>query len=271
MTDLIVDTRVSAVEGNLLEFLDTVRTNPHFGSDGQPDATTFFHTAAIAFPLVNGVAAARFAPEDAARRTVEVLDPFVERGLPFLWWLTPSTTTPETEQALELAGLLRGDTPGMHVGLTGPTGTRPVPGLAVRVAQPGEERAVFEVMAEGFGMPPELLAPLHDLMGGLAPDRLVHVLATLDGEAVASGSLWVTGTVGGLYNIATVERARGRGVGLAVTGALMDLAHERGCTEAILHATEQGRPVYERLGFVEVCATPQYVWLPPEDARPGAD
>ena len=43
----------------------------------------------------------------------------------------------------------------------------------------------------------------------------------------------------------------------------MDLGRERGCTHAVLHASDLGRPVYERLGFVEVCQVPQYVWLPP--------
>ena len=61
---------------------------------------------------------------------------------------------------------------------------------------------------------------------------------------------------------------RGRGLGYAVTATLMNLAHERGCTHAVLHASEPGRPVYERLGFVEVCRVPQFVWAPtePEDA-----
>ena len=44
----------------------------------------------------------------------------------------------------------------------------------------------------------------------------------------------------------------------------MNLARERGCTHAVLHASEMGLPVYERLGFVEVCRVPQFVWAPTE-------
>jgi len=36
----------------------------------------------------------------------------------------------------------------------------------------------------------------------------------------------------------------------------------------LLHASESGRPVYERLGFTEVCQVPQLVWIP---ADPDAD
>ena len=43
----------------------------------------------------------------------------------------------------------------------------------------------------------------------------------------------------------------------------MNLGREHGCTEAVLVASAMGRPTYERLGFVEVCRTPQYVWAPP--------
>ena len=38
-----------------------------------------------------------------------------------------------------------------------------------------------------------------------------------------------------------------------------------GIANAILHASEIGRPVYERLGFEEVCQTPQWIWMPPEE------
>ena len=95
-------------------------------------------------------------------------------------------------------------------------------------------------------------------------ENLLNVMATVDGRPAATATAWVTGTTLGLYNIATLEELRGRGLGYAVTARLMDLGRERGCTDAVLHATEQGRPVYERLGFTAVCDVPQYVWMPPD-------
>ena len=111
-------------------------------------------------------------------------------------------------------------------------------------------------------MPASLAGPIDDALSGFPPEQLVHLLAFLGDEPVCAGSLFVTGATGGLYNIATLAAARGRGVGYAVTRALMELARERGCTEAILSASPMGLPVYERLGFVEVCRVPQYVWAP---------
>ena len=64
------------------------------------------------------------------------------------------------------------------------------------------------------------------------------------------------------YNIATLEPARGRGIGSAVTAALLAEGRAGGRTASILHAWPLGLPVYQRLGFAAVCRMPQYVWVP---------
>ena len=94
-------------------------------------------------------------------------------------------------------------------------------------------------------------------------DRLVNVIATTGGRPAACGSVWVTGDTAGIYDVATLPEDRGRGLGYAVTAALMEIGRDRGATRAVLHATELGRPIYERLGFTEVCRVPQYLWMPP--------
>jgi predicted GNAT family acetyltransferase len=72
----------------------------------------------------------------------------------------------------------------------------------------------------------------------------------------------------GVYNVGVLPAARRRGVGAAVTAALVARGVELGCHAAILHATTLGFPVYEGIGFTHVTDVHQYVWLPPGD--PGA-
>ena len=122
---------------------------------------------------------------------------------------------------------------------------------------------LLRVFLEGFEIPEDFAPEFAALYSALLDDGLLHVLATLDGHPVAGGSVWVTGSTAGLYNISTLEQSRGRGIGYAVTAALMNLGRDLGCTHAVLHASESGRPVYERLGFTEVCQVPQFVWMPP--------
>jgi GNAT superfamily N-acetyltransferase len=66
--------------------------------------------------------------------------------------------------------------------------------------------------------------------------------------AACCASFGETGWIGAL---AVLPRARGRGAGSALTEACVDWLRARGATTVLLHATDMGRPVYGRLGFVD--------------------
>lgn len=255
----MTDPRTAAVEQNLLAFLGGVADLPQFRRLPDPDVVAYHSD--IAFPLFNAVVDARFAPGAEAERTRAVLAPYLERGLPFLWWATPSTSSPAMAEVLAAAGLQREDVPGMHVPLDGPPPAA-AGGIDLAVVDAVDPGALIATMVAGFGFPDDLVGPMTRLFADYPADDMVNVVASVDGEPAGCGTAYVLGDTVGLYNIATVERFRGRGVGYAVTAALLDHGRERGCTQAVLHATEMGRPVYERLGFVEVCRVPQYVWAP---------
>ncbi len=53
-----------------------------------------------------------------------------------------------------------------------------------------------------------------------------------------------------LLNIYTVPAFRGRGAANVVVAAALAHAQARGVRKLILHATEAGRPMYEKLGFL---------------------
>jgi hypothetical protein len=57
------------------------------------------------------------------------------------------------------------------------------------------------------------------------------------------------GETGWIGALGVVPRARGRGTGTALTEACVEWLRDRGATTVLLHATDQGQPVYERLGF----------------------
>lgn len=255
------DPRVAAVEHNLLTFFHLVLDSGVLATDGHPDVATGW--SPVPTPLLNSIIGARFAPSEAADRTRAVLGPYLRRGLPFLWWATPSTFTAAMDTVVREAGLVPQPCPGMHLAL--PVGApEPLPaGVEIAVVTPETNDAMLRVLGLGFDLPEDAVHVLDALMKSLPAELIVHVLATRDGEAIACGSLLVTGDTGGLYNIATLAEFRGRGIGRAVTQALLDLARQRDCRQAILHSSGLGRGVYERLGFAQVCQVPQYVWLPP--------
>jgi len=257
---MVSDPRIAPVEDNLLVFYRDVLSAPIL-TVAELDGARGYYTD-IPFPLCNVVFDARFDPDRAAEQTRAVLEDYIARGLPFLWWATPSTTSPELERVCAEAGMVREDVPGMHRPLDGPVEVRLPERLDIRVTTEDQLEVLTHTVLDGFDMPAFLLEPLQEFYRGLDETKLVNVLASLDGQPVACGSTYITGTTAGVYNIATLEAFRGRGIGYAVTAWLMNHAHERGCTETILHASPDGLPVYERLGYETVCTLPQMVWVP---------
>lgn len=213
----------------------------------------------MAFPLFNLVAGARLDPNGAGEVAVEVAGEFIARGLPWMWWTTPSHTSQELEDALIGLGLVAADTPGMHAELDSvPAAEASLEAVEVSVDDPDFGR----VFIEGFGLPEFVLEPLQDLLRLFETEEQVAVLVRADGRPAGVASGLFLGDTIGIYNVTTLDEHRGRGVGSAATAAVMRAGAERGCTNAILHSSEMGRGVYHRLGFREVCATTQWVWEP---------
>jgi GNAT superfamily N-acetyltransferase len=218
--------------------------------------------------MANGVVGARFAAADADRRTNAVLDTMEGRGRPFMWHLSPSTTSPAIEAALLARGILVTGSPGMHRSLEGLDALPRLPAEAVAsLAGPDDVDALMDVFCASFGVPAQASGPFRVLFAlpTLPGISLRHLLVHEHGEAVACGTLAVTGDVAGLYNIGVVESARRRGLGAAVTAELMRLGRRDGCTQSILGASDLGFPVYRDLGFTTVCTLSVGVWLPPPD------
>jgi ribosomal protein S18 acetylase RimI-like enzyme len=109
---------------------------------------------------------------------------------------------------------------------------------------------------------------------GVAPefarqaDRSVfHVLiAALDGAAVAAGMAFDHGDDCGIYNVATLEHARRRGLGTALTTLLAHDAKARGCRTASLQSTSMAERIYMAVGFRDLGQILEYA--PPKRAEP---
>ena len=53
--------------------------------------------------------------------------------------------------------------------------------------------------------------------------------------------------------IATLEEARKKGFGSAVTKHCVNAAHQKGIANIVLHATQKGVSVYKKIGFKAAC------------------
>jgi len=121
------------------------------------------------------------------------------------------------------------------------------PELEIRRVVADDWEPLMDVTAAGFGMPRQLLDMLYAPHMLDRPDVRAY-LGFVDGRPVATSVSIRTGGTVGVYNIATIPAARGRGYGTALTWELLRDA-EPGWDVAVLQASEMGRPVYERMGF----------------------
>jgi len=128
----------------------------------------------------------------------------------------------------------------------------PPPPAELRIVAVDDERRAFDfehVLVYGYPVPQ--LQPMTDVTV-MTPTSLdapgwKHFVGYVDDEPVACGSGFVGDRLVHIDNIATLEAVRGRGYGVALTAAA---AHADASKPTTLIASDLGRPVYERCGFV---------------------
>ena len=104
--------------------------------------------------------------------------------------------------------------------------------------------------AEGFGFPePFARAVIGEKLW--ARDRCTVYDGYEDDAPISAGFSVRTGRTLGIFTIATVPAARGRGHGSAMTARVVADGVAVGCDVATLQASEEGRPIYERFRLVQ--------------------
>ena len=77
----------------------------------------------------------------------------------------------------------------------------------------------------------------------------IPLVAEVDGEVVGTGTGTANGSVGWVGGIFVDPGRRRSGIGTAITRLLIDRLTDAGCRSIVLVASDEGRRIYERLGF----------------------
>jgi GNAT superfamily N-acetyltransferase len=97
-----------------------------------------------------------------------------------------------------------------------------------------------------------------------APDALTIVVAEAAGDVVSAG--WVRFIADSgfatLWGGGTLPAWRGRGIYRALVAYRANLARRRGFRQLEVDASDDSRPILERLGFVAVTTTTPFIWSP---------
>ena len=126
------------------------------------------------------------------------------------------------------------------------------PGAELRQLTAVEQATDFWSVAvasyASIGFPPEVFTGYTNHAGLLA-ENVVAFIATLDGEPVSIAMTMVSHGVAGIYWVGSLEQARGKGLGRAVTVAATNAGFDLGADVASLQASPMGKPIYLELGY----------------------
>jgi hypothetical protein len=248
-----------AVEENLYDLFRAVATLP--GGELVEGTACSVHHAFPTNPMFKGIWG--FGAESTGTEAMlrEALDWQRRRDAPFVFaWASSTSAPPDLDAAVaalgfepweqnapcqvaELASLDWGALDRVPDGFT-----------IERVADDAALEAFGRTFGEALGVPAWAGQAWVDATRAMGIGRTpwVPYVGWLDGAPVATNMLFCGAGVASVFGVGTIERARGRGIGAAITLAGLGEGLENGYRYGVLFATDLGAPVYRRIGFRDV-------------------
>lgn len=272
LRDLSAEALVRAEEANLIALTPFNRGWPdaeyHRGDDL---CWCFTNIPAV---WCNTVFNARLEPERADAAIEMIMARGRARKVPVQWWVRQGNRPVDLGERLKAHGFMHSaDAAGMAIDIdTIDDGGKFPEGLSIEKVRDTETLKTWcRITVTGFGLPPFAIASFHRWFTRELKEKrpLQFYLGLWRGHPVATSMSFCAEGVAGLYFIAVVEAARGRGIGTAMTLALLHEARRAGYRAATLQASSMGEPVYKKLGFREYSRIGSYIWLDPAQLMAG--
>jgi GNAT superfamily N-acetyltransferase len=191
---------------------------------------------------------------------------FAERNEPFEWKFHTHDRPPFLEERLRAAGFVAEELETVVIAeIAALPAASPPDGVTVRRVH---ERADFDRIAAleraVWGTDDTWYTDAFEQELAGDPEGLAIFVAEAAGDVVSAG--WVRFPGGTefatLWGGSTLAEWRGRGIYRALVHARAQLARERGRRYLEVDASDDSRPILERLGFRVVTQTRPYVWRP---------
>jgi ribosomal protein S18 acetylase RimI-like enzyme len=201
--------------------------------------------------IYNRVVSTKFDAANVDDKIGEVSSFYLSKGLPFLWMVGSNDSPCDLPLRLEGSGFVRSGSPGMAIDLR--RLKEPASPSGFRVEQVQYEEGLLKysaLMPQAFGFDELSKKAVTSWIQGVGLcDNLHHYLGYLGDKPVATSSLFYADGVAGLYCVASMPEARGRGLGSLMSAVPLLAAREEGYKVGVLHSTLMAHGVYLRLGF----------------------
>lgn len=258
-----------AIELNWVEFFKSWSKLDIEGIQYEESNEFFKFMSGVPYFRLNGVIDAQISLQNAEETVKEIISSFKEKKLPFIWITGPSSTPVNLREYIldnELIFIIK--PPGMAYNLNHLTEEKKeIPGLEIiKVENIKTIEAYMEVGLIGlewnknttWNFLKEVCTRFY------LKDDPKHsaFLAYFNGKPVAISRGFYGAGVIGLYRVATLEGARRKGIGTAISLAPLYEAKERGYEIATLISTDMGFNIYKKIGFNTICDFEVFGWSP---------
>ena len=255
-TDVSDEALVTAIRANMCDFFRHLsRRLPE--ENFENGKFTRWYTL-LPHPWFSGILSANVPEENDDAFIEEAIRYFQTRGVnAFTWWMEPHLKRSDWESTMSKHGFgFSDDTPGMAVDLNEINeSSQPTDGFEIRGVDDEESLRIWtNVFIHGYGLPPDWESIAFDLWMQLGLDLpMRNYIGFLQGKPVSTSTVFYGGGVAGIYCVATLPEARGKGLGAAVTVKPLQDAREKGYRIGVLQSSDMGFNVYKKLGFKHLC------------------
>lgn len=208
---------------------------------------------------LNFVFSARFSDAMIEGRVADILQLFRANNTPFAWEVESCDETKKLVQALLSIGLtLSHQFVGMYLKLKNWEISEPQHHLVFHSVRTMNQLKEFADMHIYLGEEESFEHLFRYFPIDQQQDSEI-VLGVVDGKTVVCGMVFYHGESAGLYYIITKPDYRHQGYGYAMTQHLLQRAKDAGKTLAILHATQEGKNLYQKIGFQPCSLLSEYI------------
>lgn len=224
----------------------------------EPDVTVV--RAEMQDDTYNYVVDAKFEPSKAPERIQAVLAHYKKKNLPFSWWVGESDSPKDLAQLLEAAGLKEKEQDiGMFMPLSRETPTQT--SLSIHRIEDRKRLKDFADIFIALSRYETIYEEYYELIPPILYQQQAPIRFYVGYEGkvpVTTGLLVLHANVAGIYYIITHPSHRRKGYGSAMMYHLLKQAADEGFHLVTLQASEEGKSLYERMGFRPSCRFVEY-------------
>lgn len=200
----------------------------------------------------NYVLDADFSSADANKKISEVTNYFTQKNIPFSWWVSPFDKPDDLPEQLERNGYQNTENnTAMYFDLDAWNGHAPsIPQLEIIRAR--DEKTLHDfalVLANDKATFKKYFSWIASILTD--DDPIEYYVGYVNGKPVVRGLSCYFAQVAGLHWLSTAPDERRKGYGAAMQQYRLKRAKELGYHIAVLQASSEGYPLYQRLGYKE--------------------